>query len=260
MKKTNILSFVLAIAMLFAATAISASAMLGDVNGDNAIAAQDYMMVKRYVLGTFELSEEQAANADINGDGGISAQDYMMLKRAVLGTYKIGPSTDPVVKAVEEALKSKGELKSDFKVSGFGNEGDATVSFKMINGMLALCGKVEVTALNAVVDITVPMSAVSAEYSFSGKAVTDTLNIGISGKVIAKEYSVDNQELDVKFTAAAGTDISAYEKALPGLCKTAMNDFLAKADEILAENEVGVTIKDFGFETFYNQIHPSFDD
>ena len=62
---------------------------LGDIDGDGDIDANDYMMLKRHVLRTFKLSDEQKLRADINGDGKINATDYMLLKRAVLGTYKI---------------------------------------------------------------------------------------------------------------------------------------------------------------------------
>ena len=62
---------------------------LGDIDGDGDIDANDYMMLKRHVLRTFKLSDEQKLRADINGDGNINATDYMLLKRAVLGTYKI---------------------------------------------------------------------------------------------------------------------------------------------------------------------------
>ena len=47
-------------------------------------------MLKRAVLGTFALSDQKKAAADINGDGNVNATDYLMLKRVVLGTYNLG--------------------------------------------------------------------------------------------------------------------------------------------------------------------------
>lgn len=61
----------------------------GDLNGNGKIDAGDYMLLKRYCLGTIGLSDVQTALSDINKDGKINATDYMMLKRAVLGTYTI---------------------------------------------------------------------------------------------------------------------------------------------------------------------------
>lgn len=62
----------------------------GDLNGDGKINSTDYMLLKRAVLLTYALREEQKAAADVNGDGKINSTDYMLLKRAVLGTGKLG--------------------------------------------------------------------------------------------------------------------------------------------------------------------------
>ena len=61
----------------------------GDVNLDGKIDAKDYMMLKRAILGTHTLKEEQLFGADVNGDGARNARDYLMLKRHVLGTFVI---------------------------------------------------------------------------------------------------------------------------------------------------------------------------
>lgn len=65
------------------------TAKLGDINGNGQIEATDYLLLKRFVLGTFTLNDEQKKVADVNGDHQINALDYMLLKRHVLGTYKI---------------------------------------------------------------------------------------------------------------------------------------------------------------------------
>ena len=63
--------------------------LLGDISDNNEINATDYLLLKRFCLGTFTLTDEQKAVADVNGDGEINALDYMLVKRHVLGTYKI---------------------------------------------------------------------------------------------------------------------------------------------------------------------------
>lgn len=62
---------------------------LGDLDGNGEIDSMDYLMLKRYCLGSLELTEEQKAVSDVNGDGEIDGLDYMMVKRHVLGTYAI---------------------------------------------------------------------------------------------------------------------------------------------------------------------------
>ncbi len=61
----------------------------GDVNCDEKINATDYIMLKRAILGTYELSEDGEQVADINGDEKVNATDYIMLKRVILGTYEL---------------------------------------------------------------------------------------------------------------------------------------------------------------------------
>lgn len=63
--------------------------MLGDVNGDGEIDKYDYILVKRSVLGTIELDEDQLVAADVNKKDGVEKYDYILVKRYVLGTYKI---------------------------------------------------------------------------------------------------------------------------------------------------------------------------
>lgn len=61
----------------------------GDVSGNGKTDARDYMLVKRYVLQTAELTECQRLAADLNCDGAVDARDYMMLKLTVLGRYRL---------------------------------------------------------------------------------------------------------------------------------------------------------------------------
>ena len=61
----------------------------GDVNGDGLANSVDYLMLKRYVLGTYEL-DENCVKAGIMADGTKpTAKDYTMMKRYVLETYNI---------------------------------------------------------------------------------------------------------------------------------------------------------------------------
>ena len=66
------------------------ASLRGDVNGDGKLDATDYFMAKRAVLGTLELTPEEAARADVDGNGVVDAADYFAIKRAVLGTLDLG--------------------------------------------------------------------------------------------------------------------------------------------------------------------------
>jgi len=68
---------------------IAAEILCGDLDASGKIDARDYMMAKRYVLGTYELAQDAKERADVNGDGKADARDYMMIKRHALGTFTI---------------------------------------------------------------------------------------------------------------------------------------------------------------------------
>ena len=61
----------------------------GDITLDGRIDAQDYLLLKRHVLGTYVLNAAQRQCADLNRDGDIDVQDYLLLRRALLGTYTL---------------------------------------------------------------------------------------------------------------------------------------------------------------------------
>jgi len=250
MKK--IISLALVVVMLFAATVCSASALIGDINGDNNANSKDYLMLKRYVLGTFDLNDNQLANADINSDGKVNSKDYLMLKRIALGTFTL--EIDPAITTIKAAIDSKGELTNTFNTTYLGKEGVATVSFEVKKGVLTLCGHLDITSLGAIVDIAIPFASVSENYKFSGTANQVNFAFDINGNLVAKDYSMEDLTIDVKFTQTAGEEIKNMELTLIPLCKTAMDEFLKEANKLLVVNNVGVTIADLGFEKYYSEL------
>ena len=61
----------------------------GDVNGDGTIGVNDYLLVKRSFLKTFTLDGVYLKAALVSGREVLSIADYAMIKRVVLGTYQI---------------------------------------------------------------------------------------------------------------------------------------------------------------------------
>lgn len=60
----------------------------GDVNGNGYVDIGDYIMIRRSILATYELSGEYYAAADIDGNGSVNASDYLAVKRFFLGNMK----------------------------------------------------------------------------------------------------------------------------------------------------------------------------
>ena len=61
-----------------------------DLDGDGKTSTQDYLLLKRAILGTYRPTETARRAALISGASEISSTDYLLLKRAMLGTYQIG--------------------------------------------------------------------------------------------------------------------------------------------------------------------------
>ena len=72
--------------------AIPTEWLLGDVDGNGAIKASDYMMLKKATFGMTSLSQGAFERADIKMDGRLTATDYMMLKRACFGSVELDNS------------------------------------------------------------------------------------------------------------------------------------------------------------------------
>jgi hypothetical protein len=63
--------------------------LYGDVNCDGRITVLDYGALKRYVMGTFQLTPDGILAADVNGDGKINTIDYIRIKGHVMRIFQI---------------------------------------------------------------------------------------------------------------------------------------------------------------------------
>lgn len=63
--------------------------VLGDVDGKGTVDTKDYILAKRYVLGTVQLDDAAKDRADVDRSGKVDSKDYVRIKRHVLGTFTI---------------------------------------------------------------------------------------------------------------------------------------------------------------------------
>ncbi|MBO7215827.1 MAG: dockerin type I repeat-containing protein [Clostridia bacterium] len=63
------------------------SDILGDIDGDGEVTANDYNMARNAVLGKITLTPAQIKRGDVDGNGKINARDYLLIRRIYLGTY-----------------------------------------------------------------------------------------------------------------------------------------------------------------------------
>ena len=92
--------------------------LLGDISGNGEIDAADYLMARRNVLGTLDLSEDQFKRGDVNRNDEIEILDYTMIKQHVLGTFTIQQPEPEVIPGPDFAdsilicVDSEGLVKS----------------------------------------------------------------------------------------------------------------------------------------------------
>lgn len=58
--------------------------LMGDVNGDGTVSAQDALLVLRYSMEIMDLTEDQLAAADVNADGSVDSADAIMILRSCI--------------------------------------------------------------------------------------------------------------------------------------------------------------------------------
>ncbi|NMB34573.1 MAG: pectate lyase [Clostridium sp.] len=72
----------------------------GDINGDNKIDTMDLRLLKNYLLGSMDFSDEQFLCSDLNVDGSVDTSDLVLLKRYLLKRidklpYNVDYPSDP---------------------------------------------------------------------------------------------------------------------------------------------------------------------
>lgn len=61
----------------------------GDTSGDGKVNVLDLLQVQKYILGTYNFTEEQKKASDISSDGKINALDLLQIQKNILGSYEI---------------------------------------------------------------------------------------------------------------------------------------------------------------------------
>ncbi len=68
--------------------------VLGDVDLNGKVTLKDASMIRMYVLGKIELSEEQIKRADVNISGDVTLLDSVLIKQYLLGKAELGKNVD----------------------------------------------------------------------------------------------------------------------------------------------------------------------
>ena len=143
--------------------------IIGDINGDGKLTSVDYLRIKQYVSGKFELEGAYFTAADINADGSIKSIDYLSVKQCFSGKKDLytGMTAEPYTsdlpvttfdasqqrlsrdKITIGVFRFDGELWDDEHMSEFKNEwgGDYLMSYsshdtgRKVKTLYSLCDK-----------------------------------------------------------------------------------------------------------------------
>lgn len=64
---------------------------LGDINSDGKIGINDYILIRKYILGSITLTDNEQKEADVNGDNKINSKDYILIRKAIVNGVEIKP-------------------------------------------------------------------------------------------------------------------------------------------------------------------------
>ncbi len=63
----------------------SNSVKKGDVNGDGKVTSADYLMIRDYIMGSYDLKDNYKLAADVTGDGKVTSADYLKIRDYIMG-------------------------------------------------------------------------------------------------------------------------------------------------------------------------------
>lgn len=65
------------------------AALTGDVDGNGKVGSADYILIRKYLLGTSKLTGDNLNRADTNFDGKVNTQDYIAIRKAIINNTPI---------------------------------------------------------------------------------------------------------------------------------------------------------------------------
>ncbi len=83
------------------------SSFRGDVNNDGQVNSQDYILIRKRILGMAHFDKTQESKADMNQDGQVNSQDYILIRKQIIDGDQISSSDD-----YQSTLKSNDSTSS----------------------------------------------------------------------------------------------------------------------------------------------------
>ncbi len=82
----------------------------GDVNNNGKIDSQDYVLIRKHIMGQSKLSGDKLKTADVNDDGKINTSDYVSIKKTLTSVKpqsQVKPTSEPLSRSGESSDSSQ---------------------------------------------------------------------------------------------------------------------------------------------------------
>lgn len=188
MKKNLLVLFIL----LFC---INVEALTGDVDGDNYVKVNDYLLIRKHLLNKPALTGDMLQRADVNGDSVVSTADYVMIRRIIMNSSLPTNTPNQDIKVTGISLQKSVvnlETSDTYKLSysiSPSNATNKTVTWKSSNTSIAKVSSDGVITTNSLFGTTT-ITATTADGASAEVTVNVTkerihfINIGEAGNSI----------------------------------------------------------------------------
>ena len=111
----RILAFILTLIIVISSVSVlaTAQAVSGDVNGDNSLDIVDVAIVRGYIVGTFELGENEKIVADMNTDNEVDIIDIAMMRSIIVNGDIITDTEEDTASDTEIVTDTETDIISD---------------------------------------------------------------------------------------------------------------------------------------------------
>ena len=174
------------------------ASVVGDVDGDGKVMASDYILVRKHLLKSLELTGDKLNRADVDGKNGVTATDYLVIRQIILnGEEPINTKTITAKFFVSDP-KSSNEQTKEISCQTKENEGcNITIPNLSVNSGYQFQGWSTSNSskiVNYMANNTLLIKNDISLYSVVPKVVTVTFNVSdnVSGKNIkAEKFSLN---------------------------------------------------------------------
>lgn len=125
------------------------ASLKGDVDGNNLVKINDYILIRKHLLGSPLLTGDELKRADVNSDGKVTAADYIMVRKLILDNNSSIKVTGVSIDKSVINLETNDTYKINYSISPT-NATNKNVVWKSSNSKIASVSNDGVVTTNSV--------------------------------------------------------------------------------------------------------------